>query len=402
MKLPYIKLLQKLDLMLLSSGQEGERLVHGECVESLMLLRAPLRQRLCTASSMEEVPMIFSAVLTTLCSDFLSHGVQLTNQREMAGQDTPYGAPWWWGQEGERCGLLFQHRKCSCWAHLTRNNVLSNQSRLSVICTTETWYYWLPPLHCQWWMGSAWAGLCWSQWSSHLIYLLNVQDQIVDSASVHQSLHLLLIGQVLVFPNETHPCCVICILDDMIRSRCSAAVKDLGHIPEEGSWWRGRCSWRGCFRVYLLSDLSKHFPIHNRPSTKLYMTAYHAVCMRTCLILYSCGHGSDWYTRSQRFRWLCGHVVLKNWSKNFFISITVHVFHQLKKPAGDTINLIVSKCDNNPTSRGSFMNLNMPHSMFYLSSCKYNETMLLFSYRVAAAHWSSAHAQPSAMILRGA
>lgn len=286
--------------------------------ESLMLLQAPLRQRLCTASSMEEVTMIFSAVLTTLCSDFLSHGVQLTNQREMAGQDTPYGAPWWWGQEGERCGLLFQHRKCSCWAHLTRNNVLSDQSRLSVICTTETWYYWLPPLHCQWWMGSAWAGLCWSQWSSHLIYLLNVQDQIVDSASVHQSLHLLLIGQVLVFPNETHPSCVICILDDMIRSRCSAAVKDLGHIPEEGSWWRGRCSWRGCFRVYLLSDLSKHFPTHNRPSTKLNMTAYHAVCTRTCLILYSCGHGSDWYTRSQRFRWLCGHVVLKNWSKIFF------------------------------------------------------------------------------------
>lgn len=26
------------------------------------------------------------------------------------------------------------------------------------------------------------------------------------------------------------------------------------------------------------------------------------------------------------------------------------------------------------------MNLNMPHSMFYLSSCKYNETMLLFSF----------------------
>lgn len=31
-------------------------------------------------------------------------------------------------------------------------------------------------------------------------------------------------------------------------------------------------------------------------------------------------------------------------------------------------------------SRGSFMNLNMPHSMFYLSSCKYNETRLLFSF----------------------
>lgn len=37
---------------------------------------------------MEEVTMIFSAVLTTLCRDFLYHGVQLTNQREMAGQDT--------------------------------------------------------------------------------------------------------------------------------------------------------------------------------------------------------------------------------------------------------------------------------------------------------------------------
>lgn len=147
-----------------------------------MLLWAPLRQCLCTASSMEEVTMIL-----------------------MAGQDTPYGAPWWWGQEGERCGLLLRHRKCSCWAHLTRNNVLGDQSRLSVICTTETWCYWLPPLHCQWWMGNTWAGLCWSQWSSRLICLLNVQDQIVDSASVHQSLHLLLIGQVLVFPNETHP-----------------------------------------------------------------------------------------------------------------------------------------------------------------------------------------------------
>lgn len=35
MKLPYIKLLQNLDLMLLSSGQEGGRLVHGECGLSL-------------------------------------------------------------------------------------------------------------------------------------------------------------------------------------------------------------------------------------------------------------------------------------------------------------------------------------------------------------------------------
>lgn len=78
-------------------------------------------------------------------------------------------------------------------------------------------------------------GLACAEVNDHLICLLNVQDQIVDSASVHQSLQLLLIGQVLVFPNETHPCCVICILDDMIRSRCSTAVKDLGHIPEEGS-----------------------------------------------------------------------------------------------------------------------------------------------------------------------
>uniref|UniRef100_A0A3Q1FCC3 Solute carrier family 5 member 8, like n=1 Tax=Acanthochromis polyacanthus TaxID=80966 RepID=A0A3Q1FCC3_9TELE len=46
---------------------------------SLMMLRALLRQRLCATSWMDgrEVPMIFSAVLTTLCSDFLSEALEI-------------------------------------------------------------------------------------------------------------------------------------------------------------------------------------------------------------------------------------------------------------------------------------------------------------------------------------
>lgn len=50
-----------------------------------MVLRALLRQRLCGISWMDgrEVPLIFSAVLTTLCSDFFSGTLELPNQMEV-------------------------------------------------------------------------------------------------------------------------------------------------------------------------------------------------------------------------------------------------------------------------------------------------------------------------------
>ena len=46
---------------------------------------ALLRQCLCATSWMDgrEVLMMFSAVLTTLCSDFLSEALELPNQMEM-------------------------------------------------------------------------------------------------------------------------------------------------------------------------------------------------------------------------------------------------------------------------------------------------------------------------------
>lgn len=162
MKLPYIKLLQNLDLMLLVGRRgDGWYMVNvGWGFDAVM--------------GSVETASVHSILDGRSHNDLLCsphHTLQrfpLSWRAAHKPEGDGWSGHWWWEQEEERCGLLFRHRKCSCWAHLTRNNVLSDQSRLSVICTTETWYYWLPPLHCQWWMGNAWAGLCWSQCSSHL------------------------------------------------------------------------------------------------------------------------------------------------------------------------------------------------------------------------------------------
>lgn len=54
--------------------------------------------------------------------------------------------------------------------------------------------------------------------------MFSVQEQTINTAPFHQSLHLLSIGQVIAVPNETYHCCFICILDDVIKSRCGTAV----------------------------------------------------------------------------------------------------------------------------------------------------------------------------------
>lgn len=62
------------------------------------------------------------------------------------------------------------------------------------------------------------------EFDDHLLGLLDVPEEIVCTAQVHQLLDIVSKGQVAVVPNETHHCCVVCILDDVIRSRCSAGV----------------------------------------------------------------------------------------------------------------------------------------------------------------------------------
>lgn len=47
---------------------------------------------------------------------------------------------------------------------------------------------------------------------------LNIQDQVVLLEPVHEPLHLLSVGQVIV-PNETHHCCIMCILYDGLRQQ---------------------------------------------------------------------------------------------------------------------------------------------------------------------------------------
>ena len=68
------------------------------------MLWALLRQCLCAMCWMDgrEIPIIFSAVLTTLCSDFLSEAVELPNQVEIQLVSTFSIVPQKSGQDGMR------------------------------------------------------------------------------------------------------------------------------------------------------------------------------------------------------------------------------------------------------------------------------------------------------------
>lgn len=84
---------------------------------------------------LREVPMIFSAVLTTL---FFSEALGLPNQMEIQLVSTLSTVP---RQKvvrlgGGRCAIFTQCSKCRyCWAHLTSIDALIHQSSLLVICT---------------------------------------------------------------------------------------------------------------------------------------------------------------------------------------------------------------------------------------------------------------------------
>lgn len=46
--------------------------------------------------------------------------------------------------------------------------------------------------------------------------LTTLQKKVVSAAPVHQLLHLLSVGLVIVVPNEAHYCCIISVFDDMV------------------------------------------------------------------------------------------------------------------------------------------------------------------------------------------
>lgn len=83
----------------------------------------------------------FSAVLTTLCrTSYLGPYLELPTQTEQELVGTVFIVPLQKVMriEEERCVLHIKHRKCTCcWACLTSDDVFSDHSTLSVICTPQ-------------------------------------------------------------------------------------------------------------------------------------------------------------------------------------------------------------------------------------------------------------------------
>ena len=63
----------------------------------------------------------------------------------------------------------------------------------------------------------------------HLLGFFNVQCKVVVPAPVCKELHLLSLSVLLVVLDQAHHCCVICVLDDVIRTPlCTTVVSHQG------------------------------------------------------------------------------------------------------------------------------------------------------------------------------
>lgn len=111
--------------------------------ESLLMLQDLLSLSARRPGWMEETSGwgFFSAVLTTLCrTSYLGPYLELPTQTEQELVGTLFIVPLQKVMriEEERCVLHIKHRNCRCcWACLTSDDVFSDHSTLSVICTPQ-------------------------------------------------------------------------------------------------------------------------------------------------------------------------------------------------------------------------------------------------------------------------
>lgn len=75
------------------------------------------------------------------------------------------------------------------------------------------------------------GGLVPPEVNNDFLCLVDIQVQVVIGAPAHQMFHLLSLRQLLIVLDETHHCCVIRVLNDVVGGGASATV--MGHQGEE-------------------------------------------------------------------------------------------------------------------------------------------------------------------------
>ena len=170
-----------------------------------------------------EVPMIVSAVLTTLLTFLQAKALQLPHHMEMQLVRMPsmvllqnvvrMG--------GGRRALLILRRKCRCCcALLTRATVLTDQVRLTVMCSPWNLVLLTTSTAMLLTRSERWLG-CFFLKLTIIFGFVHVQDQGVFATQAHQLLHGLPVSQVVVIPDEAHHCCVNRKLHNVVGGRPS-------------------------------------------------------------------------------------------------------------------------------------------------------------------------------------
>src|SRR4029434_2563836 len=72
---------------------------------------------------------------------------------------------------------------------------------------------------------------------NELFGLLGVESQVVVGASLRQVLDLFSIGRLIVVADEANHCCVVCKLDNGIRTMYSRAVVGEEGVEEHVALW---------------------------------------------------------------------------------------------------------------------------------------------------------------------
>lgn len=153
------------------------------------------------------------------------------------------------GQDGRR-QLRSPHptQFIHCWAHFSTVEMCSDQSRLSVLCSPRNLVLLTTPT-AQWWVVNGWAISFWSRWT------FPWSSQYSGSGCSHSYSP----PAVSTVPNETHHCCIICILYDLVWGGGSTTLmyqqRKQQWTQNTSSWgsirWRESWSWRLYFPLSL-------------------------------------------------------------------------------------------------------------------------------------------------------
>lgn len=119
-----------------------------------------------------------------------------------------------------RCDLILWRKCRRCCTRYTRDMVFFIQVKVSVMCTPRNLVLYTTSAAVLLIRSGVWFfGLILPEVNDDLLCFVHIQKKVVSAAPVHQLLHLLSVGLVIVASNEAHYCRIISIFDDMVGDR---------------------------------------------------------------------------------------------------------------------------------------------------------------------------------------